>query len=373
MFNTSSNNIFNNSSSFDLSHLGWNGFFQSQYESNTEFSGFLPARVAVENKERYTVLSAEGELAAEVSGRMLFSAESPSDFPKVGDWVLLNVFPDEQKGIIQHVLDRQTRFSRKSSGAKFDEQIIAANIDVLFIVQSLDNNFNLRRLERYLVMANEGGIQPFVILSKSDLCSSAEEKAAQITLSYPNLPVVHLSSLNGEGIDRLSGMIRPGLTYAFVGSSGTGKSTLINRLLGGDILATGEVREKDSRGRHTTTRRELLVFPSGGLLIDTPGMREFHLWTTDGSIDEVFGEIDSYARECRFKDCRHISEKGCAVLEAVESGEISSERYNSYLKLLKEEEFLAVKTDKNEMLKRKQKDKILCREIKRVVKNSNKR
>lgn len=346
---------------FNLTDLGWNNFFDELFNSNTNNKSFIPGRIAVENKHRYTVYSQYGELSAEVSGKLLFSADSNSELPKVGDWVLLNYFPDEQKGIIQEVLKRNTVFSRKSAGIEVKEQIIAVNIDTLFIVQSLDNNFNLRRLERYLVMAKSGGIKPFVVLSKSDLCNSVEDKITQVKNTIPGIEVIAISVLDNRGIDEFIKLIKPNNTYAFVGSSGTGKSTIINKLLGEEIQTTNEVRQKDSRGKHTTTARELFVLPTGGVLIDTPGMREFHLWLTDDSIGNVFDEIDIIAQDCRFKDCKHINEKGCAVLEALETGTISKERYNNYLKLNKEQEYLNSKSDINAFLNKKEKWKNLSK------------
>lgn len=358
---------------FTVNELGWNEFFQNQYDSHINKNIFEPGRIAVENKHRYIVFSRYGELSAEISGKLLFSADAAASFPKVGDWVMMNVFPEEQKAIIQEIFGRKTVFSRKAAGIKIEEQIVAANIDVLFIVQSLDSNFNLRRLERYLVMAGNGGIEPVVVLSKSDLCSNATERVEAVKRMSADTRVVSLSAVTGQGIDTLREIIVSSRTYAFVGSSGTGKSTLINSLAGDNIQLTNEVRQKDSRGKHTTTRREMIILPGGGIVIDTPGMREFHLWASEESIGEVFDEIDLLARDCRFSDCRHINEKDCSVLKALHSGQISSERYNSYMKLMREQEFLESKTDLNAFLEKKKKDKAQCRNIKHYMKNFNRK
>ena len=351
---------------FNLTDLGWNNYFQELYNTNINKNTFIPGRIAVENKHRYTVYSQFGELSAEVSGRLLYASDSASDLPKVGDWVLMNYFADEQKGIIQEVLNRNTVFSRKSAGIEVKEQIVAVNIDVLFIVQGLDNNFNIRRLERYLVMAKSGGIKPVVVLNKSDLCDNIEDKIKKAKTNLPDIQVLAISALNNLGINELQEMIEPNKTYAFVGSSGTGKSTIINKLFGQDFQTTNEVRQKDSRGKHTTTARELFVLPSGGILIDTPGMREFHLWLTDESIGDVFDEIDIIAHNCRFANCKHINEKGCAVLEALELETISKERYNSYLKLNKEQEYLNTKSDINSFLNKKEKWKNISKLSKEI-------
>ncbi|MGE5402482.1 MAG: ribosome small subunit-dependent GTPase A [Ignavibacteriales bacterium] len=358
---------------FDLISLGWNSYFQQQYNDVTNGVALVPGRIAVENKHRYVVLCEYGELNAEVSGKLLFMSESVSELPKVGDWVLMSVFPDENKGIIHHCLDRKTRFSRKQAGMKFEEQIIAANIDILFIVQGLDNNYNLRRLERYLVMAKNGNIEPVIILSKADLCNSIEVKVREVEQIAGGNRILTVSAYSGQGIDQLESIVSKNLTCAFVGSSGTGKSTLINTLAGEHLQHTSETREKDSRGRHTTTKRELIILSNGGILIDTPGMREFYLWAVDDSLEETFNEIEIISQNCMFSDCRHLVEKGCAVLEALDNGTISRERYNSYVKLSKEREFLESKTDLDAFLKRKKRDKDRQKMIKQILKNINRK
>ncbi len=348
---------------FNNLNLGFSNFFQNQIDKHPEIQLFTPARVIIENKNRYMVINENGEYEAEVSGKLLFETEDISQFPKVGDWVMIYVY-DDNKAIIHSVLDRKTIFSRKTAGTKINEQVIVTNIDFLFIVQSCNDNFNLRRLERYLVMAKTGGIIPVIILSKADLTDNIEYFTNQITDIYNDINIFVTSTLNNNGIDELNKFIKKNYTYAFVGSSGTGKSTLINKLLGYDLQKTNEIRIKDDRGKHTTTRRELIVLPNGAILIDTPGMREFHIWKTTNGLEEVFSEIDEFASECKYKDCKHINETGCAVLKALKEGLISNERYNSYIKLQKEEEYLELKDDKNYFLQKKDKEKKLSKLIK---------
>lgn len=345
---------------FNNLNLGWNNFFQSQIDSNPDFKSLIPARVIIENKNRYAVININGEYEAEISGKLMFSTDDISLFPKVGDWVMIDVY-DDNKAIIHYVLDRQTSFSRKVSGSKICEQIIVTNIDYLFIVQSCNENFNLRRLERYLIMATSGRITPVVILSKADLTTETEYYERQILKIIPNIKVISTSTVTNYGINALADFIKCGKTYAFVGSSGAGKSSLINNLLGEDLLKINEIRIKDDRGKHTTTRRELIIMPNSGILIDTPGMREFHLWKTNDGFNEVFSEIDEIANYCKFGDCKHINETGCAVINAVKEGIITLERYNSYIKLLKEEEYLELKDNKEYFLQKKDKEKKLSK------------
>ncbi len=348
---------------FNNLNLGWNNYFQNQINIKPEFHLLMPARVIIENKNRYVVINENGEYEAEVTGKLLFDTEALSMFPKVGDWVMIYPY-DDDKALIHSVLERKTIFSRKSAGSKVSEQVIVTNIDFLFIVQSCNENFNLRRLERYLLMAKSGGIIPVVTLSKTDLTNNLDEYKKQVLALFPDTKVISTSSITDDGIDELHAFIKENNTYAFVGSSGTGKSTLINKLLGFDFLRTNEIRHKDDRGKHTTTRRELIILPKGGILIDTPGMKEFHLWKTDSGFDEIFSEINEFAEECKYGDCKHINETGCAVIKAVKDGFITKERYNSFLKLKKEEEYLDSKDDKEYFLQKKDKAKKLSKLIK---------
>nr|WP_299453856.1 ribosome small subunit-dependent GTPase A [uncultured Microscilla sp.] len=329
-------------STFTLEQLGWNNHFM-QHFTNSEAQGFEAGRVAIENKNNYTIFSSQGELKGEISGRLQYTAHSEADLPKVGDWVSMQVF--DQQAIIHGVLPRSTVFTRNAAGKRNQAQVIAANIDDLLIVQSADQNYNLRRLERYLVMAAEGGIAPVVVLSKVDLATDWQQKMEELQSFDADLPVVPVSNTSAIGYKALSQWIKPGKTLAVVGSSGVGKSTLINHLLGTSQQATQTVRDKDDKGKHTTTRREMFITQNGSILIDTPGMRELQLWESKQGIGQVFTDIEALAQDCHFGDCSHTNEIKCAVLAALDSGELSEERYQSYLKLQKEADYLESSAD----------------------------
>jgi len=322
--------------------FGWDaGFEQSAAELSAAGRDF--ARVAVEHKEEYLLLTASGERAAEVSGRFMFDAESPADYPKVGDWVAVADGPSWDRAIIHAVVPRRTRLSRHVAGKKTEEQVLAANIDVIFLVQGLDFDFNIRRLERELVMVRRSGAEGLVLLNKADLRTDVETLISDVRAAAPGTQILAVSALTSAGLENLRGYLRPGKTHVFLGSSGVGKSTIINALAGTARLATAPVREDDSKGRHTTARRELLLLPGGALLIDTPGVREFQLWEADGAVDDVFSDIAALASGCRYADCTHVRETGCAVREAAKAGRLPAGRYESYLKLRKELESLAAR------------------------------
>jgi len=322
-----------------LKDLGWDDFFQNQLDKNETL---IPGRISTENKTNYFVHTKFGEIIAEVSGKLYFSSDSRAELPKTGDWVLLDYFEDEKKGIIQKVLGRKTKLSRKSAGSKTEEQIFAANIDYVLIVHPIDESFNYNKLDRQLVVSYQSKAEPIVVLSKSDLCKNIDELINQIKEDH-HAELISTSIVTGEGIEELQNLIQPGKTYVLIGSSGVGKSSLINKLFGKEILKTQEVREGDKKGKHTTTHRELIVLPSGGILIDNPGIRELQLWNSDEGLQNTFGEFAEYEEQCKYKDCTHTHEKGCAVLSALENGEISEKRYENYLKMRKELEYLETK------------------------------
>ncbi len=351
-----------------LNSLGWNSFFEKQFEQY-KLSGFETGRIINEQKERYIVFTEYGEFQGEISGRLLYSTGSNSDFPKVGDWVAVSIFKEESKVIIHEVLERRNKFSRQAAGQKIDEQVLASNIDAVFIVQSLDQNFNIKRMERYISMIYEMKAEPVILLNKSDLIGNPQEKLEEVRKIFPGIISFSLSSFYNVGIEQVMEFIQPSSTYMLIGSSGVGKSTIINRLAGEDILRTNEVREKDSKGKHTTTSRQMIVLKNGGLLIDTPGMRGFKLWNAESGLEETFNEIENFAEDCHFSDCTHTSEIKCAVIDALKSGKISEERYESYLKLQKELRYLETKQNKFSYLESKKRMKIINKAAKNFFKN----
>ncbi|HBC45593.1 MAG TPA: ribosome small subunit-dependent GTPase A, partial [candidate division Zixibacteria bacterium] len=281
-----------------------------------------------------------GELVAEVSGKYRYQSEGK--FPTVGDWVALSRH-NQDRAIIHALLPRQSAFARKAAGKETQEQVVATNIDTVFIVIGLDNNYNLRRIERYLTLAWESGAVPVLLLNKSDLCAELESRIAEVSALAIGTSVHAISAKDGQGLEALGVYLVQGKTAAFLGSSGVGKSSIINRLLGEDRLATNTVSDAESRGRHTTTHRELLLLPEGGIVIDTPGMRELQVWGDDQGLRQVFDDIEELAIGCRFRDCGHQSEPGCAVRVAIENGTLDTGRFQSYLKLKKELVYLAAK------------------------------
>ena len=351
-----------------LNSIGWNSFFEKQFEQY-KLSDFKAGRIINEQKERYMVFTEYGEFQGEISGKLFYSTDNNSDFPKVGDWVAASIFKEESKVIIHGVLRRRNKFSRQAEGQKIEEQVIAANIDAVFIVQSQDQNYNVKRMERYITMIYEMKAEPIILLNKSDLALNPYEKLEEVRKIFPGIISFSLSSVYNVGIEKVKKIIQPGKTYVLAGSSGVGKSTIINRLAGANMFRTNEVREKDSKGKHTTTSRQMIVLENGGLLIDTPGMRGFRLWNTESGLEETFNEIDNFARECHFADCTHTSEIKCAVINALKNGKISEERYESYLKLQKELRYLETKQNKFSYLDSKKKMKTMKKAAKSYFKN----
>jgi ribosome biogenesis GTPase len=328
-----------------LPDLGWNEQFEEHFRPHAE-SGLVPGRVAVEHRGAYAVYTAEGEAWAELAGRFRHQVISRGELPAVGDWVALRPRPGGQASV-QAVLPRKSAFLRKAAFTESEEQVLAANLDLVLVVGSLNQELNVRRLERYLTMAWESGARPAIVLNKADLCPNGELEGlvAKVEAIAFGVPVLPVSALDGRGLGALHTSVAGGETAVFLGSSGVGKSSLINRLLGEDELATAEIRRGDDRGRHTTTRRELIRLPAGGVVIDTPGLRELQLWISEDGLDSTFEDVLTFAAECRFNDCAHDSEPGCAVRAALESGSLSHERFASYLKLQRELEHVERKKD----------------------------
>lgn len=353
---------------FSLEQLGWDSFFQEALTESAGQQEVVPVRVIAEHRGQYRVAGQPGEMPAEVTGRMMFLAGERLDYPVVGDWVIAQIFDNAKQAVIHGILPRKSLLARKYAGKKIDGQAIAANIDIIFIVIGLDNNFNLNRVERYLAAAAASRAEPIVLLSKSDISPDAEEKVRLVNARTGRELALPVSAKTGSGLERVRQLLAAGRTACFIGSSGVGKSSLINRLANAEFLKTADVRESDSRGRHTTTHRELFVLDCGGIVIDTPGMRELGLWDSANGIERAFTDIEGAASGCRFADCTHLSEPGCAVLAAVASGEIDRERYESFLKLGREQEHLEAKTDRFKQQEKKAYGKTIAKAIKDIKK-----
>jgi ribosome biogenesis GTPase / thiamine phosphate phosphatase len=323
-----------------LTDLGWSSFFESNFEEFRD-NYYSPMRIVRVNRGNYIACNDTGEFMCEVTGKFNFRTDDKGSFPTVGDWVAASIIPNEQKAMIHAVLPRKSAISRKVAGHMSDEQIIAANIDMVFIVTGLDQNFNVRRIERYLSLAWESRAVPVVLLNKSDLCMNAEAKKKEVETIASGVDVFMLSAKRQSGMDVIKNLIKPGQTIAFIGSSGVGKSTIINAILGTNRLEVNEVSELGSRGRHTTTSRELIVLPDGGMVIDTPGMRELQVWGDETGLKQAFNDIDDLAALCRFKDCAHENEPGCAVQEALLNNSLDATRLESFRKLKREYAYLA--------------------------------
>jgi ribosome biogenesis GTPase len=350
-----------------LEDLGWDAERAREIEPWAGKSEHQPGRVLIGFNYIYRVGVEDGEIEAVLSGRLKHRAERQGELPAVGDWVVLRKRPQEDRGAIVAVLPRRSRFSRRMAGNATDEQVVAANIDVVFIVMSLDHDFSIRRLERYLLMARESGAAPVVLLTKADLCDDLPAYVAEVVAIAGDVPVHALSPKLNQGLEQVVPYVTAGRTAALLGSSGVGKSTIINRLAGADVQKTREVREADSKGRHTTTHRELVVLPSGGLMIDTPGMRELQLW--DASVRDTFDDVEALAAECHFTDCHHRDEPRCAVKAAVDEGRIPPDRLASYLKLQDELAHLARQQDERAQIEEKRKGKIGAKALRQHLKS----
>ncbi|MBE9128854.1 MULTISPECIES: ribosome small subunit-dependent GTPase A [unclassified Coleofasciculus] len=348
----------------NLELLGWSQFFANSLDSQWQ-DDYTVGRVALEHKNTYILYTEHGELPAEVTGKLRYQATGRQDFPAVGDWVVISLRDGGKQATIHAILPRKSKFSRKIAGGKTEEQIVATNIDTAFLVAGLDGDFNLRRLERYLVLVWESGANPVIVLNKADLCNDAEERRQDVEAIAFGVPIVVLSATKNQGLDALTPYLKPGQTVALLGSSGVGKSTLTNQLVGKFVQAVGDVRRGDDRGRHTTSHRELILLPSGGLLIDTPGMREIQIWAGDDSLQDTFADINAIAKQCRFRNCQHDLEPGCAVQQALEDSTLDYQRFLSYQKLQKELDYLDRKQDQKASLVEKEKWKKITKSLRK--------
>lgn len=313
---------------------GWDTRLAALFEPHS--ASAVPGRVLSEHRGGYVVMTASGEVEAAVSGRYRHEAVTSEDFPAVGDWVALELAEGGKSAVIQALIPRKTRFLRPARGDSGGAQVVAANVDVVLLVAGLDHDYNLRRIERYVALAWSSGAEPVIVLNKADVCDDVGGRTADVASVAPGVPVRVMSAIDGTGLESLEPLLEPGRTVALIGSSGVGKSTIVNALLGWERQETGAVREDDQRGRHTTTKRELVVTPSGALLIDSPGMRSVGMWDIDEGLAEAFADVEALASQCRFSDCAHGTEPGCAVQAAIAGGTLLQARLLSQQKLERE-------------------------------------
>jgi ribosome biogenesis GTPase / thiamine phosphate phosphatase len=333
----------------DLAPVGWSADWEAAFAAFGA-QGLVPGRVALEHNHVYRVLTGDGERMAEAAGRLKFRAGGRHDLPAVGDWVALRPGPPDGRWRIEGIVPRRSRFSRRAAGRGTHEQVVAANVDTVLLVYGLDTPVKGRSIERYLVLVRRSGARPVVVLNKADACGDEAAARAAAIGAAGDVPVHVVSARTGRGVDELRHYLVPGETLALLGPSGAGKSSLVNQLAGRDVLPTGAVRAWDARGRHTSVHRQLLVLEHGGIIVDTPGMREIQLWEADEAVDEAFSDVTALAAHCRFRDCRHDREPGCAVKAAVEAGQLDARRYANFVKLQRERETFDLQREERDRL-----------------------
>jgi ribosome biogenesis GTPase len=350
-----------------LENIGYSAEFSNAFE-NLSIDDAVPGRVIWQSAYSYRIQCENGEIAAEPTGKV-----KAADLPAVGDWVAVRPPATGEMGTILAILPRKSSFSRNAAGKAVNEQVVATNIDKVLIVTDLDQDFNLRRIERYITLVYNSGAGPVVVLNKTDLSADVDTAILQTQDVSPGIPVYAVSAEEDKGIEQLVEHLGHGRTVAFLGSSGVGKSTIINRLLGEDRMEVGEVREADGKGRHTTTHRELVALPGGGAVIDTPGMREIQVWGDEEGLADAFPEIDELAAACHFRNCRHDSEGGCAVREALDSGGLNTARFDSYMKLRAEFESLGRRRSQQARMEERREGKRFAKMVREVNRHSPKR
>lgn len=350
-----------------LEELGYNISLET-YRIEQHLDSFETGRVIAEHKERYIIKTAKGDFEAEITGNMRFTAKSREDFPAVGDWVALTVF-EADFAIIHHIFPRFSVLKRQAIGQLGEVQLIAANIDYAFLVQAADRDFNLNRLERYLILCYSAKVKPIILLTKTDLSEETElsERMDQIKARVEDVPLISISNLTRSGYDKIGTYIQKGKTYCMLGSSGVGKSSLINNLSGKNIMKTGSISQSTSKGKHVTSHRELHILENGGIFIDNPGMREVGIADTNAGLETTFEKIVSLSQNCRFKDCTHTKESGCSVLEALELGDLDEKSYENYLKLEREKDHF-----ESTLAERRKKDKEFGKMLKNFKKDLRK-
>jgi ribosome biogenesis GTPase / thiamine phosphate phosphatase len=354
-----------------LKRLGWNSYFDTLWRAREELDG-LPARVISQQRGLWRVAGDFAECWAEASGTLRASAEAGGDWPAVGDWVATEMLTGSGRPLIHRVLPRRSKFVRKVAGRRLEEQVIAANVDTAFVVMALDGDFNVRRLERYLAQCWESGAKSIIVLNKADDCADVAARVAEIESIAAGVPIFAMSARTGTGVDALDGFLASGRTIVLLGSSGVGKSTLVNHFLRRDAQAVQAVRASDSRGRHTTTSRELFALPGGALLIDTPGLRELQLWDATAGVEQAFSDIEELAAQCKYGNCGHTSEPGCAVQGAIAEGRLDADRLENQRKIQREQEFLSRKIDPEARQQEKERVKLLHRGARKIYEQRRK-
>ncbi|MBT4333426.1 MAG: ribosome small subunit-dependent GTPase A [Candidatus Cloacimonetes bacterium] len=369
----------------NMNELGWNEVLQSEYVSRLlnlqnhnnakKLGKIFPGRIASEQKNLYNVFTSDGEYRAIIADKLWFNAFDRQELPAVGDWVLLSLENGCEQLKIQEIMERKSTLSRQSiasHGRKFDksgtseEQVVATNIDTVIMVVALDFDYNLRKIERYLTLMWNSGSDPVIILNKADQCENPDELKAEVEAISYGIPVHTMSAVTGQGVDELDQYISSGKTITFIGSSGVGKSTIINHLIGEEVMEVGDVREADKRGRHTTTHRQLIPLSSGGNVIDNPGMREIKIIGNVDNLNQTFPDIVNLQKLCKFRNCQHETEPGCAILQAIHDGDLTEKRYQSYLKLGRELAYLERRKDQRQLYNKnaRSKQRVLKEKIK---------